>query len=141
MCKELIFIKFYKFNTVVKIIGQIFGFRSDTHHLKISTWVKNLMSIFKFYKKWCHTGPNFFCHRKKIFFCRPAPQVIFLCTFKHNGKANFKKFLNTGQRVGQRVGTYRYNHIYLNLDAGKFNFKHTCARSQFLKNSLNFKHC
>ena len=98
------------------------------------------------YKKLCHTGPNFFCHRKKIFFCRPAQQVIFLCTFKHNGKANFKKFLNTGQGVGQRVGPIRYNHFYLNLDAGKFIFKHTCARrlkptsrSYFLKKFTNFK--
>ena len=88
----------------------------------------------------CLTRPNFFCHREKIFFCIPAQQVIFLCTFKHNGKANFKKFLNTGQGVGQRVGTYRDNHIYLKIHAGKLNFPYTCLRSQFFKNFqiLNF---
>ena len=93
------------------------------------------------YKKWCPTGPNFFCHRKKFFFCRPAQQVIFLCTSKHKHTANFKKFLNTGQGGGQRVGTYRYNHIYLKIHAWKLNFKHTCPRSQILKNYLsNFCH-
>ena len=92
------------------------------------------------YKKLCLTRPNFFCHREKIFFCRPAQQVIFLCTSKHNPTANFKKFLNTGQGVGQRVGTYRYNHIYLKIHAGKFIFKHTCARRQFLKIFTNLTH-
>ena len=79
------------------------------------------------------TGPSFFCHRENFFFCRPAQQVIFLCTLKHNGKANFKKFLNTGQRVGQRVGPSDDNHIYLNLDALKLNFSIYMTRKQILK--------
>ena len=85
------------------------------------------------YKKLVPTGPSFFCHRKNFFFCRPAQQVIFLCTFKHNGKVNFYKFSWSGQGVGQRVGPISYNHIYLNFCHWKFIFKHTCARSQFLK--------
>ena len=104
----------------------------------------NILGKVNLYKKLCHTGPKFFCHREKFFFCRPPQafsltqqQVIFLCTLKHNGKANFKKFLNTGQRVDQRVGTYRDNHIYLKIHAGELNFKHTCARTQNHKNLLN----
>ena len=83
------------------------------------------------YKKLSPTGISFFCHRKKFFFCRPAQQVIFLCTSKHNHTAKFLNFLDTGQGAGQRVGTIRYNHIYLKIHAGKFIFKHTCLRKLF----------
>ena len=83
------------------------------------------------YKKWDHTGPRFFCHRENFFFCRPAQQVIFLCTSKHNHTANFKKFLNTGQGDGQRGWSIRYNHFYLKNHAWKLNFKHTCLRKLF----------
>ena len=81
------------------------------------------------YKKLVLTSTNFFCHREKFFFCRPAQQVIFLCTSKHNHTANFKKFLNTGQGGGQRVGTYRYNHIYLLLQG--LRPKNSCMEIKF----------
>ena len=83
------------------------------------------------YKKLSPTGISFFCHRKKIFFCRPAQQVIFLCTSKHNPTTNFKKFLNTGQGASQRGTPSEDNHFYLKIHAGKLNFKHTCLRKLF----------
>ena len=80
----------------------------------------------------------------------------FLCTFKEIWQANFNKFLNTGQGVGQRGAPIEDNHFYLKIHAEELNFKHTCAtavrdfvpaansfgvaRAQNHKNFINFNH-